>query len=144
VPKGLLEDAPETLSAWLEHPGLTVLVDGYNVTLAEGGYGDIGLAEQRARLLDDLSRLARRVPARFVVVFDGADVPPGSARRARGPVLVEYSRPGEIADDHLVARLEELPPEPVVVVTNDRDLQARARRLGATVATSDQLLALLR
>lgn len=144
APKGLLEDAPETLRAWLARDGLTVLVDGYNVAMAEGGYADVGLADRRALLVEDLSRLARRVRARFVVVFDGADVPPGSARRARGPVRVEYSRPDEIADDHLIARLLELPPDPVLLVTNDRDLQGRARQLGATIATSNQLLALLR
>lgn len=144
APKGLLDDAPETLKSWLGRDGLTVLIDGYNVAMAEGGYADVALADRRALLLEDLARLARQVPARFVVVFDGAYVPPGSARRPRGPVKVEYSRPDEIADDHLIARLEGLPAEPVVVVTNDRHLQARARRLGATIATSHQLLALLR
>lgn len=37
-----------------------------------------------------------------------------------------------------------MPPDPVVVVTNDRELQGRARRLGATIASSNQLLTLIR
>jgi rRNA-processing protein FCF1 len=57
---------------------------------------------------------------------------------------VEYST-GEIADDHLIARLEGLPVDnPVVFVTNDRELQRRAAALGATIATPSQLLALAR
>jgi rRNA-processing protein FCF1 len=57
--------------------------------------------------------------------------------------VVEYSA-GETADDHLIARLERLPPQPVIVVTNDKELQQRASALRATVASSDQLLALAR
>jgi predicted RNA-binding protein with PIN domain len=59
-------------------------------------------------------------------------------------VRIEYSRPDEIADDHLIAKLEELPASPVIVATNDRELQQRSAALGATIATSDQLLALIR
>ncbi len=144
VPKGRLADDPETLDAWLDAPGVQLLVDGYNVTKAEGGYGDLALEVQRDRLLESLEKLAVRkgVPTR--VVFDGAEVARGISRRSKRRVQVEYSRAGETADDHLVARLEELPPDPVVVVTNDRELQERARQHGATVAASSQLLELLR
>jgi predicted RNA-binding protein with PIN domain len=144
VPKGRYEDAPETLEAWLEAPGVHLLVDGYNVTKAEGGFGDIELVQQRQRLVHEVTRLIRRKGARATVIFDGSNVPPGTSRRSRGPVYVEYSRPTEIADDHLIAKLGDLPPDPVVVATNDRELQGRAAALGATVATSNQLLGLIR
>jgi rRNA-processing protein FCF1 len=71
-------------------------------------------------------------------------VPPGTRRLERGAVAVEYSSPDEVADDHLVAMLEAAPAAPAVLVTNDRDLQERAGALGATIATSQQLLALIR
>ena len=144
VPKGRFEDAPETLQAWLEEPNAHLLVDGYNVSKAPGGYGELDLDKQRDRVVQGVGKLARRYSLPATIVFDGSDVPPGASRRGKGPVAVEYSRPDEIADDHLIAKLDALPRFPVVVVTNDRELQERARALGATVATSNQLLALIR
>jgi predicted RNA-binding protein with PIN domain len=145
VPPGRPGNDPETLDEWLDAPRVHLLVDGYNVTLAEGGFGDLTLEAQRSRLVQEVGRLVRRKGARATVVFDGSEIPPGTARRYRSRyVRVEYSRPPLIADDHLVAVLEDLPLDPVVVVTNDRELQARASRLGATIARSTQLLALIR
>lgn len=143
-PPGLFEDAPETLAAWLQTPNVHVLIDGYNVTKAEEGFGDLHLPEQRDRLIEEVARLGLRYDLVPTIVFDGSDVLPGTRRRKKLPVRVEYSKPDEIADDHLVARLRALPNDPVIVVTNDRELQDRARAEGATVATSNQFLALVR
>lgn len=144
VPLGRPGDDAETLDDWLKAPGVHLLVDGYNVTKAEGGFGDLDLRLQRERLREKIEALARRKGFGATLVFDGARQPPGKARRTRSSITVEYSRPDEEADDHLVARLEALPPDPVVVVTNDRELQERARAHGATIASSVQLLALIR
>lgn len=144
VPKGRLADDPETLNEWLKAPGVHVLVDGYNVALAKADGEVRDLAARRRRLVDGLATVMRMKQVGVTVVFDGSDVPPGTARRSRGPVRVEYSRPDEIADDHLIAKLEAFPADPVIVATNDRELQRRAAALGATIATSDQLLALIR
>ncbi|MGH2817880.1 MAG: NYN domain-containing protein [Actinomycetota bacterium] len=144
VPKGRLEDDPGTLEEWLDEPSVLLLVDGYNVTKSVGGFGDLDLERQRELLVDGVARLARRKKVHATVVFDGSDVAPGTKRRSKGGVRVEYSRPDEIADDHLIALLEGLPPDPVVLVTSDRELQGRAARLQATIASSPQLLALIR
>jgi predicted RNA-binding protein with PIN domain len=144
VPKGRLQDDPGTLEEWLDEPSVLLLVDGYNVTKSVGGFGKVDLERQRELLMDGITRLARRKKVDATVVFDGSNVPPGTRRRSRGRVRVEYSRPDETADDHLVALLEAHPPEPVVLVTSDRELQRRAARLHATIATSPQLLALIR
>lgn len=143
VPKGRFEDAPETLEGWLGAPNVHLVVDGYNVTKAKGGYGDLELSAQRERLIDEVMKLMRRHRTRATIVFDGSEVVPGTTRATRGSVKVEYSAGGEIADDHIVALLERLPAHPVILVTNDRELQARARATGATIATSPQLLSLL-
>ena len=142
VPKGRFEDAPETLDEWLGAPNAHLVVDGYNVTKAEGGYGDLALEVQRERLIDEVGKLVlrRKIPA--TIVFDGSlEVAPRPARAGRSPVKVEYSK-AEIADDHIVALIERLPRWPVILATNDRELQERARALGATISTSNQLLAL--
>jgi predicted RNA-binding protein with PIN domain len=143
VPKGRFEDAPETLDEWLR-PGVTLIVDGYNVTKAERGFGELKLETQRDRLIKEVELLARRKKVTGTIVFDGSEVQPGTSRNRRGPVRIEFSAPDEIADDHIVALVEGLPPDPIVLVTNDRELQDRARTLGATIARSDQLLALIR
>ena len=144
APKGLLSEARETLQHWLSVGGVTLLVDGYNVTKQERGFGELELEVQRDRLVSELQRLATRHPnASIVIVFDGSEVGPGTARRKRGGVRIEYSRPGESADDHIVAALEQLPPDPVVLVTSDKELQGRARARGATIAASPQLLQVL-
>lgn len=144
VPPGLLEDDPATLARWLEAPGVRLLVDGYNVAMQDGAFKALSTEDQRARTVEEVTRLVRRHGAEATVVFDGAEVPPGVSRRRRGPVRVEYSRPPEIADDHVVKLLESWPATPVVVATSDKELQDRCRALGSTIATSEQLLAAVR
>jgi predicted RNA-binding protein with PIN domain len=144
VPRGRLPEDPQTLDEWLSQDGIHLMIDGYNVTKAEGGFAELALERQRERLIDEVRKLAVRKKARTTIVFDGSSVPPGRSRRLRGRVAVEYSRPDEPADDHLIAMLESGPSEPAVLVTNDRELRARAAALGATIAASDQLLALIR
>ena len=143
VPKGRFEDDPATLEAWLDADGVHLLVDGYNATMSRSGYGNLDLAGQRQRLVDEVTKLARRKGIKATIVFDGSDVV-GSIRQPRGPAKFQYSAPDEIADDHLVGLLESMPPSPVIVATSDRELQERAASLGGTVANSEQLLSLLR
>lgn len=144
VPSGLFAEAPETLDAWLTEPHASLLIDGYNVSKSEGGFGSLRLEDQRTRLIQEIDRLARtrKVPA--TIVFDGALIGPGTSRRSRRAVRVAYSKPPEVADDHLVAVLSELPLWPVIVVTNDRELQDRCAALDATIARAEQLISLIR
>jgi predicted RNA-binding protein with PIN domain len=121
-----------------------LLVDGYNVAKQDGAFKALSGEDQRARTVDEVTRLVRRHGVEATVVFDGADVAPGTSRRRRGPVKVEYSRPPENGDDHLVALLASWPAAPVVVATSDKELQERCRALGSTIATSEQLLAAVR
>jgi predicted RNA-binding protein with PIN domain len=144
VPPGRLPDDPQTLDEWLAGRGVHLVVDGYNAARVEGAFGELDLAGQRDRLVQEITGLATRRAAPATVVFDGAEVVPGVKRRRRGPVAIEYSKPSETADDHIVVLLERLPPQPVILVTNDRELQARAAERGATIATSDQLIGLIR
>jgi predicted RNA-binding protein with PIN domain len=143
APKGRLDSAPETLEEWLKEGDVHLLVDGYNASMSKKGFPGLKLEDQRERLVDVLSKLARRTGVKVTVVFDGSDVD-SRPRPRRRSVTVQYSNPDEIADDHLVALLESLPPHPVIVVTSDKDLQRRAKEKGATIATSEQLLATLR
>ena len=152
VPKGRLEDAPETLDAWLKTPGITLLVDGYNVTRSHSGFGHLGLEQQRERLRELLKKLSNRLKTTTVLVWDGGEVAPGTKRPKAGYLTEEYSEPDrsgtgtdkDRADRHIEQLLKDLPLDPVVLATNDRGLQDEAREQGATIASSDQILALLR
>lgn len=143
VPKGRLDDDPATLESWLEVPGVILVLDGYNVTKAERGYAALSLEKQRERLIDEAGKLVQRSKVEAYLVFDGADVGPHPKRGPRSGLKVQYSAPGVIADDHIEDLIASLPPYPVVLVTNDKELQDRGRSHGATVATSDQFLALI-
>lgn len=142
VPKGMLAEDPATLEAWLDRDDVYLLVDGYNVTKAESGFGNLDLETQRERLVSEVMNLAHRKTVGATIVFDGASIV--RPRGKRGSVRVVFTQEGEIADDRIVGILEELPQQPVVVATNDKELRERVGELGATIATSDQLLALLR
>lgn len=152
VPKGRLEDAPETFDAWLQVPNVTLLVDGYNVTRSTGGFPQLSFEQQRDRLRDLLKKLSNRLKVPTVLVWDGGEVAPGTKRLTSGYLTEEYSVPDrsgagtdkDRADRHIVELLKEMPPDPVVLVTNDRGLQQEAKAQRATIASSDQLLALLR
>lgn len=152
APKGRLDDDPETLDEWLEADEVTLIVDGYNVSHSPGGFPQLALEQQRSRLREMLKTFSNRRKVQVVLVWDGGEVPPGTKRVKTRYLTEEYSEPDrsgrgtekDRADRHIVERLKELPPHPVVLATNDRGLQDAAGKLGATIATSDQLLALLR
>ncbi len=143
IPVGVFDDTPEAALHLLRHPGTTLAVDGYNVSLA--GWPTLALVAQRHRLVDALGALAARTGCRVVVVFDGADVGRGlpGESRPRG-VQVRFTAPGVEADDELLALLDALPVErPVTVASSNRRVADGARRRGASVISGPQLLAVL-
>lgn len=143
IPVGVFDDTPEAALHLLRHPGTTLAVDGYNVSLA--GWPTLALSAQRRRLVDALEALAARTGCSVVVVFDGADVGGGlpGESRPRG-VQVRFTAPGVEADDDLLALLDALPQErTVTVASSDRRVADGARRRGASVISGPQLLALL-
>ena len=144
VPKGRLADDPAVLKKWLDRDDVRLLIDGYNVAKAEGGFEGQLLESQRERLIEAVFKLAKMSDTETIVVFDAQMVPGRRSRKTKRPVVVEWSNENQIADDYIVERLEELPQEPVILVTNDKELQERGSELAATIATSQQLLALIR
>lgn len=131
---------PSRLHAWLGLPEAHLIVDGYNVS--KTGYPDLTLAQQRERLVRQLSALSARTSAEVTVVFDGAAVavpaPPG-----RG-IRVLFSPPGVIADD-VIRDLVAAEPlgRVIVVVSSDREVADGVRRRGARTAGSGVLLGLI-
>jgi hypothetical protein len=129
LPAGIAPDTTQAADALL-HVGRLVLVDGYNLTLQHRG--DLPLEAQRTWLTRLLSNLAARRRVRPVVVFDGERAGGGRPRSGTREVEVRFTASGITADDELVLAVEAT-DEPVVVVTDDRELRARVLASGADV-----------
>ncbi|MFF5990509.1 NYN domain-containing protein [Prauserella flavalba] len=125
---------PVILDRLLRLPKVHVIVDGYNVT--KTGYPDLTLAEQRNRLIGQLSALAARTGAELTVVFDGAGVTSIPATTPRG-VRVLFSDPGVLADDVIRSLVSSEPRgRPMIVVTSDQAVVTSVRAGGAHAVPS--------
>ncbi|MCL2393216.1 MAG: NYN domain-containing protein [Acidimicrobiaceae bacterium] len=144
LPPAVFDDSPEA-AEHLVRSGVLLLVDGYNVSLF--AWRELPLPAQRHRLTASLAELAFRTGASIRVIFDGDEqvAYPEWGGGARNPVRVLFSTPGVKADEVIISAVDEHPPDrPVVVATNDREVQDEVRRRGANVITTPQLLGLLR
>lgn len=137
------EVGPALLEQYLALPRARLVVDGYNVSMST--WSSSSLEAQRTRLLGAMAPLVARTGAETTVVFDGADAetrPPTAAPRG---VKVLFSPQGVIADQ-VIGELVEAEPRGrvVLVVSDDREVQARAQRAGARAVPSAALVGLLR
>lgn len=128
LPQGLDLRSREAAELLL-NVGRLVIVDGYNVTKQHHVSGD--LEQQRRWLTQIATRVSQRQRIRCQLVFDGQH-PSGSRLRGQPDVQISFTGAGVTADDEIVLRVEAI-DEPVVVVTDDRDLVARARASDADV-----------
>lgn len=136
------DDDPARLTELLLMPQAHLVVDGYNVTKA--AYGELPLADQRARLVSGLSSLAARTRAEVTCCFDGAVVEGRVVAPSARGVRVRFSAPGQSADE-LIRRLvrAEPPGRVVVVVSSDREVADGVRAVGARPVPSAALARLL-
>lgn len=140
LPAGVPPGTTEAADALLGH-GRQVIIDGYNVTKQHRGH--LALEQQRQWLTVRAARLGRRRDVRCVIVFDG-DAAARSPRTGKRGVRVVFTA-DRTADDAIVQMVDDLPgDEPVLVVTDDRELRARAEERDADVLGTGPLVALLR
>ena len=121
-----------------------IIVDGYNLILRtpELRPGDgRTLRESRDKLLNLLSWAIGSGDARFLVVFDGAEM--SGAPEKQGRIEVRYSRPPRKADDEIRDLVEDQMErvERLTVVTSDLEVARHARAMGATVSLADLFMA---
>ena len=136
LPAGVQPGTREAVELYL-HRGRRVLIDGYNVTLKK--HGHLELEQQRTWLVGAVANLARARGIRPTVVFDGGRSGAHRGGSSAREVVVRFSDPGITADDEIVLEVEAT-DDPIVVVTDDRELSARVRAVGADVIGSHQLL----
>jgi predicted RNA-binding protein with PIN domain len=142
LPGGVRSGSQRATEFLLRAPGALVLVDGYNV--AKLAWPDEELVVQRERCLDAVDAVARRYGSEIAVVFDGADVVGGHARK-RHLARVAYSPTGVTADDVIRAEVTATAADrPVVVVTNDQAVRRDVAAAGANVLSSEHFVAAAR
>jgi hypothetical protein len=140
LPGGVIASSGEA-AEFLLRSGAVVLVDGYNV--AKLAWPNRSLDAQRTQLLDALENVARRFTSDITVVFDGASVV-GAHTIRRRLIRVVWSPEGVIADDVIRDEVRRLPnSRAVAVVTNDAEIVADVKVLGANVVPSNALIAVL-
>jgi len=133
-------DEPDAVHTLLKVAGLTVVLDGYNVTLSPRGVGTAALADQRAWLTRLAAGMVARYGVRVVVVFDGVRERAMAAAATRG-VQVVFTASDQTADERIVEIVSSLgAAQPVVVVSSDREVREDCEALGANVIPSDAFL----
>jgi predicted RNA-binding protein with PIN domain len=140
---GHVDDTVGAAEHLARQPGMTLLVDGYNVS--KSGWPDLELGLQRRRLVDAVEAFGARTGVEAVVVFDGADRELTAAASRTRSVRVVFSPAGVEADDVVLELVDQLPvSRPVTVVSSDRRVRDGARERGANVLASDAFLGALR
>ncbi|MEX2503621.1 MAG: NYN domain-containing protein [Egicoccus sp.] len=139
-PDRVMPGSPAAVDMLLHH-GRLVLVDGYNLTRQHRDHLD--LETQRGWLVQLLATAALQRRVRPVAVFDGERASVARPVLAGREVEVRFTPEGITADDEIVLAVEAT-DEPVVVVTDDRELQARVRVSGADVVGTTEFLGALR
>ncbi|MBS1837523.1 MAG: NYN domain-containing protein [Actinobacteria bacterium] len=137
--RGAIDGTLEATDQLLRTPGVLVLVDGYNVSMA--GWPHLDVTAQRASLQSMLATLVARASAEVWVVFDGDDDGRSPAVTTLSPVRVRYTSAGVEADDVLIAQVGEVRTDrPVVVVSSDRRVRDGVAAAGANSISSQALL----
>ncbi|MFZ4812302.1 MAG: NYN domain-containing protein, partial [Ilumatobacteraceae bacterium] len=140
LPGGVFGTSLEAAQYLARHPGVLVVVDGYNV--AKLRWPSIDLEQQREQCVAACEDVSRRYGTDLTVVFDGSTVPGGSTGAGR-LVRVVFSPEGVTADDVIRDIVGGLSVDRgVVVVTNDKAIIVDVRTKGANPISSEQLLAL--
>jgi hypothetical protein len=127
LPEGLVEGTTEA-ARWFASRASVLLVDGYNAAFQLRQ--NQPMEEQRRWLVERMRPLAARGGAVPVVVFDGAGVT--GRMRDTGGIEVRFTSGGVIADDEIVFAVAAT-DRPVLVVTDDVELQERVRAEGGNV-----------
>ena len=123
-----------------------IVVDGYNLIGQEAGQlSGLSLEREREGLIRRLEQFSAVTGERFLVVFDGALKPDDDTRNAKNstgkrPVSVAFSKPGESADAWIVKYFSRRAGKSTVLITRDRELARKVRRIGFSVAADLQRL----
>lgn len=119
---------------------MIILIDGYNVLKRVAREVS---ERDRQNFVSRVAAYAERKKHTCIIVFDGGQVLRTTKVSTQGIDLV-YSGPDATADDVLIDLMHAYKDMELIVVTYDRELVDRARRVGAVVVEPDAWQAILR
>ena len=106
-------------------------LDGNNL-IGHGRGSSRPTEEDRSALVAEIAERLRQTKARVVLFFDG----PRNRATTLGALSIRHAAGGS-ADDAILAEIERArAPQEIIVVSEDRDLQRRARERGAQALTA--------
>jgi len=125
---------------------MTLIIDGYNLLHASGVFGQDrgprGFEQSRIALLDLLLDLLGDEAPKTIVVFDAARAPDGlPGRHVHRGIRVWFAREYPDADSLIEELVADATSPHLTVVSNDRRLQAAARRRRAKAVSCAEWLA---
>lgn len=115
-------------------------IDGYNLMFRVLRAGD-ELKIQREQVISDLAEKIQTVGLNATLVFDAQYQAGEGSRGAKGTLEIRFTDEGETADDFILRKLKaSSSPELETIVTSDRRLAHRARRLLAHSLSVDEFM----
>lgn len=116
-----------------------IIVDGYNlIGQAAGTLSGLTLEKERTALFRQVEQLAAVTGEKFLVVFDGSALSKEQRGAQKLPgknlVSIAFSKSGQTADSWILAYLSRRQKGSVTLVTRDRELGQKAKKLGFPVA----------
>lgn len=120
---------------------MTILVDGYNLLFKlKIKAKTLELSRNRVTFL--LNTIAQERNLNLILIFDGKQEKGlGFSKKQVGVIEIIYTADGETADDYILDYIERNSnPAQFLVITTDRDLSIKVRRLGAECKDIDYLL----
>jgi len=112
-----------------------IVIDGYNlIGQAAGTLSGVSLEKERRALIRQVEKLSQITGEKALIVFDGSSK--SSTSEPKTPVTIAYSKSGQTADGWILKYLSRRPKGSVILITADRELTHKARKLGFKVEQS--------
>lgn len=123
---------------------MLTLIDGYNLLFGTNPSANV-LKDDRENLIHALVKMLTITNTEATIVFDAYMQDSPETKGNFGPLEMIFTERGEIADDFILKKIKAATkPHQILVVTSDRRLSMRARRLLAKVISTKEWFAHLK
>lgn len=108
------------------------IIDGYNL-IGQKNPDKIGCEIERENLINQIKNLSINSSYKFIIVFDSSR--PSIKKKMSSGIIIYFSKKDLNADKLIIQLLEtgKYNPKITTVITRDRELAYKCKRLGATI-----------
>lgn len=119
---------------------MQILIDGYNLLFGTNLSANI-LKDDREDLIQSLTKMLQLAKMEATIIFDAHIQDTPGSKGHLGPLEMIFTEKGELADDLILKKIRtSTKPHHVLVVTSDKRLGERAKRLLAKVISVKEWL----